>query len=135
MLNAFLERLTQDLQLDESIKEIEPKRFSFVLNPDVTVNIQDLDTVFFLMGQIAECPKEKKEDLFILLMKANFLNQGTGGAIIGLDKDENFLTLSCHLPYDMNYQMFKDALEDFVNFLSYWKEKIIDYTKETRSIL
>ena len=57
-------------------------------------------------------------------MKANFLGQGTGGAVIGMDPEENLLTLSLLLPYDMNYKMFREALEDFANFLDYWKTEL-----------
>ena len=67
-------------------------------------------------------------------MKANFLGQGTGDATIGLDENENFLTLSLVLPYDMNYKMFKDALEDFVNYLDYWKEELIRHKKAAELI-
>ena len=56
-------------------------------------------------------------------MKANFLGQGTGGATIGLKEDESFLTLSLSLPYEMNYRAFKDAVEEFVNYLEYWKSE------------
>ncbi len=82
-----------------------------------------------MWGKIGPCPTLKKEDLFIYLMKANFLGQGTGGSAIGLDQDENFLTLSLVLPYDMNYIMFRDALEDFANYIDYWKAELIRHTK------
>jgi len=62
-------------------------------------------------------------------MKANFLGQGTGGAVIGLDAEEKFLTLSLALPYDMNYRSFKGAVEDFANYVDYWREDLIRHQK------
>ena len=29
----------------------------------------------------------------------------------------------------MNYKMFKDALEDFANYLDYWREELIRHKK------
>ena len=63
------------------------------------------------------------------LMKANLLGQGTGGATLAMDENENFLTLSLVLPYDMNYKTFKDALEDFANYLDFWKAELIRHQK------
>ena len=57
-------------------------------------------------------------------MRANFLGQGTGGARIGLDPNEKFLTLSCGFPYEMKYQDFKEKIEDFANYLLCWRAEI-----------
>ena len=76
---------------------------------------------------ILTCPLNKREEVFMYLMKANLLGQGTGGSIIGLDRDEKFLTLCLVLPYDMKYKVFKDALEDFTNYLDFWKNELSCY--------
>lgn len=84
----------------------------------------DLSPGAALRAPIQEVPKAKREDLFCLLMRANLLGQGTGENRIGLDTQEKFLTLSLGLPYELNYKTFKDKLEDFINYLVYWKEEI-----------
>ncbi len=66
----------------------------------------------------------------MLLMKANFLGQGTGGGALGLKEDESSLTLSLSLPYEMNYKVFKDSLEEFANFIDYWKKELARHDKE-----
>lgn len=65
-----------------------------------------------------------REAFFIYLMKANFLGQGTGGSIIAVDPDEKFLTLSLIIPYEVNYRIFRDKLEDFINYLEFWKAEL-----------
>ncbi len=72
------------------------------------------------------------ETLFIYLMKANFIGQGTGGGVISLDPEEKFLTLSLIMPYEVNYRIFRDRLEDFVNYLDFWKSEL--KRLETRQI-
>ena len=129
LLESLIKKLAEELELDWIPPKEESNTYHLPLNEDLTIRIQELDPGLAFWARIAPCPKEKREDLFILLMKANFLGQGTGNNTIGLDENENFLTLSSVLPYDMNYKMFKDALEDFANYRDYWKEEIIRHVK------
>ncbi|MBU6446012.1 MAG: CesT family type III secretion system chaperone, partial [Verrucomicrobia bacterium] len=75
-------------------------------------------------------PKKKKEELFMYLMRANLLGQGTASSRIGMDPNEKFLTLSLGVPYEMNYQSFREAIEDFVNYLFYWRAKVAKFENE-----
>jgi hypothetical protein len=34
------------------------------------------------------------------------------------------LTLSHVIPYDMNYKSFKELIEDFANYLDYWRGEL-----------
>jgi len=129
VLEELLKTLTEELELEEAPKKEEGNLYHLSLNPEVSVTIQQLDPGVSFLGKIGPCPAVKREELFILLMKANLLGQGTGGATIGLDGNENFLTLSSAIPYDMNYKMFKDALEDFANYLDYWREELLRHKK------
>jgi hypothetical protein len=65
-----------------------------------------------------------RESVFSHFMQANFLGQGTGGAVLSLDPDEKFLTLSLTIPYEGNYRIFRDKLEDFINYLEFWKSEL-----------
>ncbi len=129
LLEPLIRRLAEELELDEVPVREKDSAYQVLLNTDLKIRIQELDPGLAFWARIAPCPKEKREDIFILLMKANFLGQGTGNNTIALDENENFLTLSSVLPYDMNYKTFKDALEDFANYRDYWKEEIIRYNK------
>ena len=129
VLEELLKTLAEELELEEIPKKDAENLYHLSLNPELSVTLQQLDPGVSFLGNIGACPAVKREELFILLMKANFLGQGTGSAVIGLDGNENFLTLSSVIPYDMNYKMFKDALEDFTNYLDYWKEELVRYKK------
>lgn len=129
MLEQLLNTLAEELEFEEIPKKDEGNTYDVSLNPQLTIRIQELDSGLSFWSKIGPCPIVKREELFILLMKANFLGQGTGGSTIAFDENENFLTLSLVLPYDMNYKMFKDALEDFANYLDYWKEELVRYKK------
>ena len=124
MLEKYLRQLVTDFRLDPLAPLDENKLFSLKLNT-FEISLKYLDPGIYFYAKITPfLPHHKKEDALALLMKANFLGQGTGGSTIGLTEDESFLTLSLGLPYDINYKEFKEALEDFVNFLDYWKVKL-----------
>ena len=135
MLEQLMGTLAEELAMEEVPQKQQGNVFQLDLNPETQVVLQELDPGISLWGRIGPCPEAKREDLFMLLMKANFLGQGTGGACIGLEENGNFLTLSLVLPYDMSYKMFREALEDFANYLEYWREELIRHKKAAEATL
>lgn len=85
------------------------------------IHIRKVDLGAHLVANVTPLPTKEKEAFLVKTMEANFLGQGTGGGVLGLKEDESFLTLSLDLPYEMNYPSFKEAIEEFVNYLEYWK--------------
>ena len=129
MIESLLKTLCAELEIDSLPIKEEDGSYPFALSPEITIQIKELDPGLSFFSKIAPCPQLKKEELFMYLMKANLLGQGTGGSTLAMDENENFLTLSLVLPYDMNYKMFKDALEDFANYLDFWRNELIRHQK------
>lgn len=105
------------------------KVFVFPFSDSISTKCIDLEPGVALSADICECPKKKREDLLIWLMRANLLGQGTGGCRIGMDKDEKLLTLSLGIPYEIDYRTFRERFEDFVNYVTYWREEIEKFEK------
>lgn len=121
-------QLCQDLEIDkDKVLTQEEGIFSLLIGEALKIKIKDLNPGVYFFSPICPCPKEKLEDLFIYLMKANLFGQGTFGAVIGLEEEN--LTLSSALPYDMNYRDFKEIVEDFANTVDFWKEEILRLKK------
>lgn len=135
MLESFIDQISDELEILPKPKPDKDKTYHLSITEDARVALKELEPGISFYAQIAECPKEKREDLFIYLMKANLFGQGTGGAAIGLNPDEEFLTLSLILSYEMNYPDFKERLENFVNYLFYWKEEIDTFKKDMMETL
>jgi hypothetical protein len=129
-LKENLTTLCENLIIFPIPLEDKEKKYTLFFNDDLTIYLKDLDPGFYAWSVICQCPKKNKEDLFIYLMKGNLLGQGTGNSVISLDEKEKFLTLSLALSYEVNYQSFKENIEDFVNYLFYWREEIIKIEKE-----
>jgi hypothetical protein len=126
MLEEHLTKLVEELALTNSLIK-ENKLYTLKIHSELVITFRELDPGCTFFATIGTCPVHKKEEAFIYLMKANLLGQGTGGSVISLDQDEKFLTLFLLLPYDMRYKIFKDALEDFTNYLDFWKKELCSY--------
>ena len=121
-LDDLLEKLTTELLLDLPEKQEDSQTLK--LSEKLRVSLIDLSPGVSMTAHVIECPKEKREELFIYLMRANLLGQGTGGARLGMDEKKETLTLSLSLPYEIEYTAFKEALEKFANYALYWREEI-----------
>jgi Tir chaperone family protein CesT len=129
MVQGFLEKLCADLSITPIPKLNEKKNYIFRFSPGTEIIFADLHPGVAMRANISPCPPGRREDLFIYLMRANLLGQGTGGARIGLDEKESNLTLLLGLPYEMNYHAFKEAFEEFVNHLVYWRDVVAKFEK------
>jgi hypothetical protein len=123
MLRDWIAQVCAELDLPVP-KLNERKSYLFRLRDGVEIEIRDLDPGCSFHAKIGPCPNKREEDLFMLLMRANYLGQSTGSTRIGMSGDEKFLTLSSAMPYELSYRNFRESLEDFVNFLLYWREEI-----------
>lgn len=135
MIETLLKTLAEELEMEEVPKKNKEGLYEVAIADTIVVFVSSLDPGLLFFGKLGPCPTKKREELFMFLMKANLLGQGTGGGTIGLDENENLLTLSFVLPYDINYKIFKESLEDFVNYLEYWKEELHRYKINSEGLL
>lgn len=129
MLEQLLQKLIDEMELGEMPTKDDQGAYLLKLSSEMQVSLKELEPGIFFHAPLGPLQIPKREELLIYLMKANFLGQGTGGSSFGLDENEKFLTLSLVLPYDMNYKSFKDSLEDFTNYVDYWREELVRFKK------
>jgi hypothetical protein len=121
MLEENLKRLADDLELPPFPPKDKNSCIVLPLAKDLMISIQSLRSGVAFFAHVAPVPLQKREEAFMYFMKANLLGQGTGDQVLGIDTEEKFLTLSCVIPYDMDYKEFKEKIEDFANYLDYWR--------------
>lgn len=126
MLESILNDLHRYLDFPHQKGANEAEGFYLLQVPEnIEVWVRELNPGVVMRSVIAPIPRLKNgEDFMIYLSKANFLGQGTGGSVISLDMEEKFLSFSLCLGYDINYKTFRDALEDFVNYLDFWRSEL-----------
>lgn len=124
MLEKYLETLCTELSISPIPQRNKENVYLFPFNDAITAKMIDLDPGISVSADLYHYPKRNREEVLIWIMRANLLGQGTGGCRIGLDANEKVLTLSLGLPYEINYQIFKEKFENFVNYVIYWREEI-----------
>jgi hypothetical protein len=87
------------------------------------VNLTDAPPGLELSATIAETPTDNVEELYTKLLRGNFLGQATKRACIGLDGEAKHIVLSASFPAIRSYREFRDAVEDFVNAVTFWKNE------------
>lgn len=130
MLEKLFESLCNELSVVPDPQEIKKKSYRLRLKESIELLFSDLTPGVSISSHIIPCPTKNREDFFIWIMRANLLGQGTGKCRIGLDSNEKLLTLSLGLPYEMNYTTFREKVEDFINYVLYWREEIAQFEKK-----
>ncbi|MCH9617367.1 MAG: hypothetical protein SP4CHLAM5_09670 [Chlamydiia bacterium] len=128
----MLDNLISDLEkyLKTALIQEEDKEgitYLFSLNDESEIYLKERSYGIYITSTICHFSEQaitSPEDFYIYLMKANYLGIGTGNSIISIAPGEKFLTLSLLIDYEVNYKMFRDLLEDFVNYRSYWSVEI-----------
>lgn len=131
-LQDHIHSLCEELNIHPKPTANENLQYKLILGSDMELTLQEFDDHAFVFSNITKCPLQKKEELFTQLMEANLLGQGTGISAIGLDPEEKFLTLSLILSYELDYTLFKETIEDFVNYLFFWREKIDTFEQQNK---
>ncbi len=134
MLEKFIADLSSHLKLGPAAQPREKNTYEIAINQQTHVSITKLEIGYFLTSGIGQSPDKRLEEFYIYMMRANFLGQGTGRAVIGMEAGEKNLTLSLYIPYEVSYLEFKDKLESLVNYIEYWRKEIQKF-KDTESLL
>jgi hypothetical protein len=128
----MLDNLASDLQkyLNITLKKEDKenkKKYFLNLKDGTDICLKENELGIYFHAKIAHFEEKKVlnlEEFYTYLMQANYLGKGTGDCTVSLDPSEKFLTLSLLIAYEINYKMFYDLLENFVNYLSFWKKEI-----------
>ena len=123
MIERFITQLSKDLELP---RELPPKSagvYFLPLEEDLQIQINGRDGIIQFSSSIAEVPQKNQEDFLEKMMNANLFGQGTYGATLGLNEEGKILTLQRTLDYPIEYNGFKDSLEDFINAIDLWREE------------
>lgn len=89
----------------------------------IPIHLTDSPPGMELSSVIGETPKENQEAVFTKLLRGNLLGQATRHACLGLDEDGTHIVLMASIPSVRSYREFRDAVEDFVNAIMFWKEE------------
>ncbi len=129
-LITHLQELAANLELEDIAIEKTKRPVRMIFSPHHAIDFRELPKGISMSSTIGPCPQKNKEDFYLFLMRANFLGQGTGKTVIGMDLEEKNLTLSSYIPYDLDFKKFKESVENLLNFAAYWAEELDRYNAQ-----
>lgn len=131
MLDRFLKDLQIEMELDDPFPSNVPGVWSIPLGDDLEVTISKLeDQGFELRSTLGILPQHKRDTFVELMMVSNFMGQGTEGGALALEENEKNVVLVRSVEEDIDYQQFKEILEDFLNAVEAWHDEIHEIKPE-----
>ncbi|MDP1835225.1 MAG: type III secretion system chaperone [Chlamydiales bacterium] len=126
-LSQLMDLYRKEIGLDKAIPTNDAGQYVIYMDKDVSFTVSDLNPGLGMLCEVAPMPKDSQEQFYTQMMLANLFGQGTEGAVLGLSDDGNTLTLSKDMEYNLEYEMFKEALEDFMNAIDFWRDEATNF--------
>lgn len=130
MLSALIQELSKEWELENPLPQEIPGVYTIPLDEGVSLTVTNANVPqggLVFSSSLATIKKGKEEALFTHALNANLFGQGTKQAVLGLNEAGNVLTLSRFIDYDVNFQEFRDIIEDFINTIDFWREEVLKY--------
>jgi hypothetical protein len=134
-IQEYTEKIIKILNLDQGAYPNENKMYSLDLGDDLVVNYGDLHPGVYMVSYLLPLDVKRREVFSVSLMHLNLFGNGTGGGVIGYDEETKLLTFSQAVPYRLQFEEFKNALEDFINYVEFWKTELTKADKGESSLL
>lgn len=132
MLEELIHNLLKDIELDVKPSKLDPLTYRIDLTPDLSITIKATDPGYYMQIEIDRVPERETETLFLTLMEANLLGQGTGGGVLGISAGGNRIVLSRRILHDLTYREFKEKMEEFVNYVEFWRMEIQSHAEKKK---
>lgn len=134
-IQEFTEKIIQILNLQQGAHPDEDKMYTLDLGDDLIVRYSDLHPGVYMVSHLGPLSDKSREVWAASIMHLNLFGNGTGGGVIGYDEEIKLLTFSEAVPYRLQFGEFKDVLEDFINYVDFWKNEIKKAENNKSSLL
>ncbi len=128
MLDSYMQQLGKDMELEDSLATEVPGVYAIPLDEDLNVLITEIPRGFELTCTVCDSPNQSLEEFYTQALFANLFARGTEGCVLGLDATGEQVTLSRQIDYEINYQEFRDIIEDFLNSVEFWIDETSAYS-------
>jgi hypothetical protein len=90
----------------------------------VLITITDAPPGMEISATLGELLPEGIEEAFSKLLRGNLLGVTTKKPCLGLDETGKKVSITSSIPTVRSYREFRDAIEDFVNSVAFWKTEL-----------
>ena len=126
MIEDFVQQILIELNLEIDPYDPEEDCYKIPLDDEMLIEIHRFEQEgFSLKSSLCSLPQGSSEETLMDIMAGNLFGQGTGDALLSLDPTGKTLTLSLQVPYEIEYDEFKERLEDFANTMDFWAGEVL----------
>ncbi len=129
MVEEHIAQLVKELELPQKLPQEADGVWRIPLDDD-SVIVTDLNPGVYLYTSLVDLPSGPQEELMVLLSTCNLFGQRTDGAVIGLEENGRRLSLSLAIAEDLDFDGFRNHLEDFINQKDFWSDKVRNWGEE-----
>ncbi|MFZ0564611.1 MAG: type III secretion system chaperone [Chlamydiales bacterium] len=131
MLKRFIEQLSAEFKLEQTLAPNEDGSYSLPLEPNLNISLSESpESGIRLYAVVCQLPQKNIENFLLQAMSANLFGLETGSSSLGLDKEAKNLVLVNFIPEQLDYREFYEVLEDFVNYADAWSEEARVFFKQ-----
>jgi hypothetical protein len=134
-IQKYTQQLIKELGVEQSPHPDENRIYTFIFGDGLAIRYNDLNPGLYLMSVLGTLPEDNRENFLMVLMHNNLLGMGTGGGVIGYDVGSKELTFAFAVPYRVSYREFRESIEDFANYVDFWKGELEKIKQGQTSIL
>lgn len=126
-LDQYMQKLSLEMGFDKPWEIESSGSYMLPLEEDLKIKLTKTDRGISLTADLGDCPHYKRESFLSELMHANLFGQGTGNAVLGLNKNGSKVTLSHHIEQRISYDDFSAIVENFINISDFWRDEMKTY--------
>jgi len=127
-IDDYMVHFSREVGLEKNFKADFPGVYMFSLG-EVTVTVSDKSGEIILMASFGPIPKQNQELFFTDLLCATLFYQGTQGSTLGLNTEQDKVVVKRVIDHDVSDKEFTEEMEDFLNAVEVWKEKVRESLK------
>jgi hypothetical protein len=127
-IDDYMVHFAREVGLEKNFRADFPGVYMFSLG-DVAVTVSDKSPEIILSASFGPIPKQNQETFFADLLTATLFYQGTQGSTLGINSEQDRVVVKRVIDHDVSDKEFTEEMEDFLNAVEVWKEKVRDSLK------
>jgi hypothetical protein len=131
MIEQYVAQFGKELELPAPLPKEDEGVYTLPIEEGRGVTISDTGIGYYLFIDVTKWPQKVSEDLLTELLEGQLMGRETDGAVLGLNEEGTMLTLSLSEENDTGYEKFRNHIEDFLNVIDFWKDRVDDEGSRT----
>lgn len=128
-IDDYMAGFGKEIGLETPFKADYPGVYMFSTGEDVTVSVIDKNGDIALTATFGPLPQGDQEMFYTDLLTADLFYQGTERSVLGINTENKKFIVKKIIDRPINDKEFTDEMEDFLNTVEVWREKVAEMSK------